>query len=631
MKIGGYPIASSKVVLMTDLFIGQTSLIVAAIVVYRLLAITTIKPAEILVLLAFSSLLQLLLWKITQMHHRIARFSSHKDYLQLLINSFICNSLLLLFGWIGIYKISEPAVLFVLSFIFTTFGLLVVRFFVRSLIVSTLSRKDDKNKKRLLIYGAGELGLTLKHALEISKSHEYLLIGFLDDDEDKFGQIIKGVKVYDPKNDLKKIVQQKSIDEVIIATKSMSSSRKSSFLNEMMEFDIKIKELPSVEKWYANEFNLHQLESIQINDLLGREPINIMNEQVVTMCKGKVILITGAAGSIGSELVRKICKREPSLIICVDQAETPLHALMLEMDAKSNENSKLIYAIADIRDQERVIRLFNIYQPDIVFHAAAYKHVPMMEENPYEAITTNILGTRILAEAARKSGVEKFVMISTDKAVNPTSIMGVTKRIAEAYVQALNKISSSTLFITTRFGNVLGSNGSVVPIFKRQIAAGGPVTVTHPDMVRYFMTIPEACELVLEAGTMGTGGEVFVFEMGEPVKIYDLAKNMIRLAGFIPEKDIKISFIGTREGEKLYEELFVDEDKMLPTHHPKIKIGKVKQYEITYLNNCIQKLYEIAGDEDIQIIKEALKSIVPEFTYSASKSKNILVKKSLVA
>ena len=399
----------------------------------------------------------------------------------------------------------------------------------------------------------------------------------------------------------------------------------------MMVFNIKIKELPSIEKWYTNNFNLHQLESIQVNDLLGREPISLLNEQVKEMCEGKVIMITGAAGSIGSELVRKVSKRNPAVIICVDQAETPLHALMLEMDASLNLNTKFVYVIADIRDQERITHLFNNHQPEIVFHAAAYKHVPMMEENPYEAITTNILGTKILAETAVSCGVEKFVMISTDKAVNPTSIMGVTKRIAEGFVQALNRVSKSTEFITTRFGNVLGSNGSVVPIFKRQIAEGGPVTVTHPDMVRYFMTIPEACELVLEAGTMGKGGEVFVFEMGDPVKIYDLAKNMIRLAGFIPEKDIKISFTGMRKGEKLYEELFVDNDKMLPTHHPKIKIGKVKQYEMGYLINAIHELHEIACHDDIQATKEELKSIVPEYTYPESAKKKKFLVKPLVA
>ena len=629
MKIGKYPIASSRIVLLVDVCIGQLSLVCAAIVVYRLIGIYSIKIPTIILLLLLSSLVQFTVWITTNMHQRIARFSGFKDYLHLMQNTFISNFIVLMFALSDLIIIKQPILLFILCFIFTSFSLLTIRIFVRALIVSTLSTKTNLQKKRLLIYGAGELGMTLKHALESSGSEEYHLMGFLDNDEKKIGMIIKGVEVYNPTKNLHHLINHKKIDEIIIATKSMSSQTKAAFIEDVMQYKLKIRELPTIEKWFANKFNLHQLESIQINDLLGREPITLFNEEVKTMCEGKVIMVTGAAGSIGSELVRKLSKRQPSLIVCIDQAETPLHALMLEMEDEQLTTTKFVYIIADIRDQERIDRLFSTYQPEIVFHAAAYKHVPMMEENPYEAITTNILGTKILAEAAKENAVEKFVMISTDKAVNPTSIMGVTKRIAEAYVQALNEIAANTSFITTRFGNVLGSNGSVVPIFKRQIAAGGPVTVTHPDMVRYFMTIPEACELVLEAGTMGVGGEVFVFEMGKPIKIYDLAKNMIRLAGLVPDQDIKIEFVGTRPGEKLYEELFVDEDLMLPTHHPKIKIGKVKQYEMHYLKNRIYSLLDIAADDDINVIKETFQSIVPEFSYKAS-AKLIVHKKVAV-
>jgi FlaA1/EpsC-like NDP-sugar epimerase len=618
MKIGNYPIASSRVVLLIDVCIGQLSLICAAVVVYRLLDINAIKISRIVLLLLFAALVQFAVWITSHMHHRIARFSGFNDYMHLIQNTFLTNFFNLVVAATLLSDIKQPFLLFLLSFIFTSFCLLAIRIFVRALIISTLSTKSNIQKKKLLIYGAGELGMTLKHALDSNKNEEYQLVGFLDDDEKKIGMIIKGVEIYSPSQNLHQLIAHKKIDEIIIATKSMSSHTKSAFIEDMMQYKIKIRELPSIEKWFANNFNLNQLESIKINDLLGREPINLLNQEVQKMCEEKVIMITGAAGSIGSELVRKISQRKPSLIVCVDQAETPMHALMLEMEEDGLTETKLIYLIADIRDKERIEHIFEMYQPEIVFHAAAYKHVPMMEDNPYEAITTNILGTKILAEAARDHGAEKFVMISTDKAVNPTSIMGVTKRIAEAFVQALNKASATTSFITTRFGNVLGSNGSVVPIFKRQIAAGGPVTVTHPDMVRYFMTIPEACELVLEAGTMGKGGEVFVFEMGKPVKIYDLAKNMIRLAGLVPDQDIKISFTGTRPGEKLYEELFVDEDLMLPTHHPKIKIGKVKQYEMNYLLNRIHSLLNIATVDDINLIKETFKSIVPEFTYKTT-------------
>ncbi|MET0944428.1 MAG: nucleoside-diphosphate sugar epimerase/dehydratase, partial [Flavobacterium sp.] len=406
-------------------------------------------------------------------------------------------------------------------------------------------------------------------------------------------------------------------EALILADKSLTIAEKMAIVDECLEYNFKVFTLPAVTDWENPNEISKKVKNIQIQDLLERNPIVLDNKAITNQIKSKTILITGAAGSIGSEIVWQIKSFNPANIIILDQAETPLHHLSLEL-SKINTTAKIHSIIADIRNFEVLEAIFKQYKPHIVYHAAAYKHVPLMEENPAQAIFTNVAGTKSLADLAMKYGVDKFVMVSTDKAVNPSNVMGASKRIAEKYVQSLfynfnNENKKGTKFITTRFGNVLGSNGSVVPLFTQQIAKGGPITITHPEIIRYFMTIPEACQLVLEAGAMGQGGEIYIFDMGKPVKIIDLAKKMIRLAGLIPEKDIQIQIVGLRPGEKLYEELLNDSSKALPTYHEKIMIAEDRSDNFEELEKEVVELIHIAKSFDNHEIVIKMKAIVPEF------------------
>ena len=373
--------------------------------------------------------------------------------------------------------------------------------------------------------------------------------------------------------------------------------------------------MPPVAKWINGELSFNQIKTIHIEELLEREPIQLNNASINQQLNHKTILITGAAGSIGAELARQCAKFNPKLLVLLDQAESPLHELNLEFAEQHTCPFEVV--IGDVRNADRMRNVFNTFKPQLVFHAAAYKHVPMMENNPSESILTNILGTKVVADLAVEFGVEKLVMVSTDKAVNPTNVMGASKRIAEIYTQSLSK-TSSTKFITTRFGNVLGSNGSVIPRFKKQIETGGPITITHPDITRFFMTIPEACQLVLEAGCMGQGGEIFVFDMGKPVKIIDLARKMIKLSGLKENTDIKITFTGLRPGEKLYEELLSSTENALPTHHQQILIGKVREYKFSVVTQFINELILLFNTQDNVKIVTKMKEIVPEFVSNNS-------------
>jgi FlaA1/EpsC-like NDP-sugar epimerase len=384
-----------------------------------------------------------------------------------------------------------------------------------------------------------------------------------------------------------------------------------------------------VDKWVEGEFAMNQIHNVKIEDLLGREVIQMNNKRIGEEISGKVILVTGAAGSIGSEIVRQLIAYFPAKLVLVDQAESALYDLEYELAGKVPTNVQLIVNVADVSDTRRVSKIFKNHRPDIIFHAAAYKHVPLMENNPYEAIKTNVIGTRILSELAAEVGVEKFVMVSTDKAVNPTNVMGATKRLAEMYTQSMNQLEGvKTKFIATRFGNVLGSNGSVIPLFKKQIERGGPVTVTHPEITRYFMTIPEACELVLEAATMGQGGEVFVFDMGESVKIIDLAKKMITLSGLRVDKDIEIRYTGLRPGEKLYEELLNNDENTLPTHHPKILIAEVNTPSYAYMEVATNDLNHLLSSGTNNSIVAKIKEIIPEYKSNNSVFETLDKKKS---
>jgi FlaA1/EpsC-like NDP-sugar epimerase len=490
--------------------------------------------------------------------------------------------------------------------------MVILRFFVKSFYESFINQ--FKPTIGVLIYGAGYTGMLTKNVFQTDRSTNYKILGFIDDNESKIGKTIEGIKVYSLPEVLDMFVGSNEGLEVIMAINNMSAKSKRKISDIFLDRGVVVKALPPVDKWVEGEFAMNQIHNVKIEDLLGREVIQMNNKRIGEEISGKVILVTGAAGSIGSEIVRQLIAYFPAKLVLVDQAESALYDLEYELAGKVPTNVQLIVNVADVSDTRRISKIFKNHRPDIIFHAAAYKHVPLMENNPYEAIKTNVIGTRILAELAAEVGVDKFVMVSTDKAVNPTNVMGATKRLAEMYTQSMNQLEGvKTKFIATRFGNVLGSNGSVIPLFKKQIERGGPVTVTHPEITRYFMTIPEACELVLEAATMGQGGEVFVFDMGESVKIIDLAKKMITLSGLRVDKDIEIRYTGLRPGEKLYEELLNNDENTLPTHHPKILIAEVNTPSYAYMEVATNDLNHLLSSGTNNSIVAKIKEIIPEY------------------
>jgi FlaA1/EpsC-like NDP-sugar epimerase len=471
-------------------------------------------------------------------------------------------------------------------------------------------KNPTKEKINVLIYGAGEAGIITKRTLDRDAAIKYKAVAFIDADEDKLGRSIEGVFIF-PQSKMPELIKEYEIELVIIAIQKISSQKKNEITDLCLENNVKVLTVPPVTNWINGELSFNQIKSIKIEDLLERDPIKLDDLAISAQLKNKVVLITGAAGSIGSELARQCANYSPKKIFLLDQAESPLHELELEFNEKFKDTAFEV-VIADIRNVERLKHVFKSFEPQIVFHAAAYKHVPMMENNPSESIFTNILGTKNTADLANEFKVERFVFVSTDKAVNPTNVMGASKRIAEIYIQSLGK-KSQTKFITTRFGNVLGSNGSVIPRFKKQIEDGGPITITHPDITRYFMTIPEASQLVLEAGSIGKGGEIFVFNMGKSVKILDLARKMILLSGLKENRDIKIIFTGLRPGEKLFEELLADTENTLPTHHDQILIGKVREYDYEEVKNIINELIKLFNTQNNELIVQRMKDLVPEF------------------
>nr|WP_088159994.1 nucleoside-diphosphate sugar epimerase/dehydratase [Sphingobacterium sp. G1-14] len=513
-----------------------------------------------------------------------------------------------------------PTALIIFFALFSFLILTVYRTIIKIFFLYT--KKVNGSRKKTLIYGAGDLGIAVKRTLDHDVRSKNAIVGFLDDNEQKINKVIDGTKIYSSQK-FSHLINTLNVEEVIIASHNIPSDRKNEITDVALEKNVNILTLPPVKKIMNGDLNPNQIQKIKIEDLLEREPIKINDDHILSQTRGKRILVTGAAGSIGSEIASQLGKYEPQMIILCDQAESPLHNLQLDLQDEFPNQVYHTY-IADVRSTKRMQLLFDTFKPHYVYHAAAYKHVPMMENHPLEAVQTNVMGTKNLADLAVEFQVEKFVFVSTDKAVNPTNIMGATKRIAEIYVQSLNNHLENSLgatvhtkFITTRFGNVLGSNGSVIPRFRDQIQKGGPVTVTHPEITRYFMTIPEACRLVLEAGTMGQGGEIFVFDMGKSVKIVELAKKMIRLSGFKPNEDIEIKFTGLRPGEKLYEELLNDLENTLPTHHEKIMIAKVRENNYDIVCMKIGELQQRLATQNKNEVVYQMKIIVPEF-----KSKN---------
>ena len=564
---------------------------------------------------------------LTRSFAGIIRYTGIQDTLRVLYAAF--TSLLLSFS---INYLSENAIPYSvagIAFFVSLVALISYRLIVKELFA--YYRTIPIKQKKILIFGAGRSGMITKQLLDNDTASNVKIIGFLEDNSRKIGNVISGVRIHSARTDFEKLAIKHNPQELILAANGLSLERKNELVDQCLEFGIKISTVPSTDQWIGGEFNISQIKEVKIEDLLGRNAITLKNKYVGEQLRNKTLLITGAAGSIGSEIVRQVIKYSPAKIIAFDQSETGLFELEGEIKNTIRLNDRLVLAVGDISDKHRLRQVFERHKPDMIYHAAAYKHVPMMEMNASEAITCNILGTRNLADLSVEFEVEKFVMISTDKAVNPTSVMGASKRAAEIYVQSLNNFLNSLetngpKFVTTRFGNVLGSNGSVIPIFKRQIQNGGPITVTHPEIERFFMTIPEACSLVLEAGVMGDGGEIFVFDMGKSVKIVDLARRMIQLSGLQEGKDIDIVFSGLRPGEKLYEELLDNHENTLATHHPKIMIAKVRELSFEKVKHLIDDMasYLISNAEDTPEDLEfklvgLLKSLILEYKSKESR------------
>lgn len=546
-----------------------------------------------------------------KIHKGIVRHTSTVDFRRLFFAVTVSSVLFFLLGLVRYFFIDGfflfPSSVLIMEYLICFFLMTVARFAVKLWYLESVKNKEEQ--VRILLYGAGISGLIAKRTIERDIRLNYKIVGFLDDNKKIAGTRLEGIPVYHS-DKLNELLRDEKITQVIIAIQHPLEENRSRVVKACLDAGVEIRKVPSAKSWINGEFSTKQIAQVRIEDLLGRKPIVLNQDQIAEQLRGKVVLVTGAAGSIGGGLVHQIAQYNPELLVLLDQAESPLYELQFEILQQFPE-CRIEVVMGDIRNADRMERLFSTFQPAWVFHAAAYKHVPMMEDNPSEAVHTNIKGTKHLVDLALKYNVYKFVMISTDKAVNPTNVMGASKRISEMIAQRANALGK-TQFITTRFGNVLGSNGSVIPLFKRQIEQGGPVTVTDERVTRFFMTIPEACQLVLEAGVMGNGGEIFVFDMGESVKIIDLARNMIRLSGLELGKDIEIKYTGLRPGEKLYEELLSASENALPTHHPKILKARIRETEAAQMALIDELIATISTAQNMDLVRK-MKAIVPEF------------------
>jgi len=598
-------------VLLIDIHIVLVSISIAYILRFNFNA-TLILTNDLYYAIPMVIFVRTLTFLITKTYAGLVRYTSTRDALRIFIVGL--SGSLILFGINIIQNLFFqnqyfiPYSVLLIEFVTTVFIMIISRFVVKTFYFEYSNRNETK--EFVVIYGANQLGLATKRTIERDAAINYRVVAFIDSRSVLVGKNLDAIKIYHAER-LTELIERFKITNLVFSNPDLEKIEKQEIIDICLNHNVKVLRVPKLQDWINGELSINQIKNIKIEDLLERDPIVLDEKQIKKEIVNKVVMVTGAAGSIGSEIVRQLTRFNPKLIILYDQAESPLYDVELELREKLNfYNFEIV--IGSVTNEVRLKKTFETYKPTVVYHAAAYKHVPMMENNPSESVRTNVAGTKLLADLSVKYNVNKFVMISTDKAVNPTNVMGASKRIAEIYIQSLNTMFQ-TNFITTRFGNVLGSNGSVIPRFQKQIESGGPVTVTHPEITRYFMTIPEACQLVLEAGAHGNGGEIFIFDMGKSVKITDLARKMIKLSGLELGKDIQIQFTGLRPGEKLYEELLNDKENTVPTHHPQIMVAKVRTYNFEIVANLISELINSLIHHDNFEIVGIMKRIVPEF------------------
>ena len=600
------------IVLIIDVFICVASTIIAYLLRFNFEMPENEKVGELTQIVQLVVSVRLVSFLIAGTYAGIVRYTGLRDARRILITTTAGSLFIVATNLVCYYSgltqaFIVPMSIIIIDFLTTLFFMISLRFLVKSVFFEFRTTAKSKN---VIVYGTDRNAQAAKHAIEEDRDANFKVVAFVDDLNKKSNKKIDDLPIY-PIDNLESLITELDARNLLLAKPFQSVEKKQEIIELGLNNGITMLNVPKVESWINGELSSKQIRNIKIEDLLERNPIQLDINKIQGQIKDKTMLVTGAAGSIGSEIVRQLIKFEPRNIVLFDQAETPMYDIEMELrDTCSASNITIV--IGDITDHQRVEEVFAEFKPEIVYHAAAYKHVPMMENNPVEAVRNNVIGTRLIADMAVKYGVKRFVMVSTDKAVNPTNVMGASKRIAEIYTQSLNG-KSATLFITTRFGNVLGSNGSVIPRFKKQIEEGGPITVTHPQITRYFMTIPEACQLVLEAGASGKGGEIFIFDMGKSVKIVDLAKKMIKLSGLELGRDIQITYTGLRPGEKLYEELLANKENTIPTPHPQIMVAKVREYDHDEANTKIDGFLPLIAEQDNFKVVKLMKEIVPEF------------------